>query len=534
MLATSTSQETNSGASCVREASAAALTRRAVAMSKPWREHESSALLEPLRYKLMPPILAKRHFHLPLQNRVGLSLLEALVAVVLVGATVALGYVQRDARAVTAAGSVSQLLWLPLFALIMYRSAVTALFGIAMERSMFWHGLFAALAAGYSVWHGVIALDAREGRVALDVFRAPLDAETRTYWTGAIAAGLMTLTITLSHATIRRAVPRLWLWSHHVLPLAAAVVAVLHGARAVLAAVALYVLDRLYGYVYEAHFRHNTSKTTCVARVVDASGTVRLSLPRMFSFSPGQYMGICIPAVAWFEWHTFTIASAPSDADVVFLIKKGGRWTSRLVAHVEKRCGGLGSDANVPLTALMHGPVGGIAIDWTSKRYNTFLVVAGGIGVTPATSFFRELASQARRGRPVRAARLVYVTRSTDQARAVLDVDAPEADTSADDVERAGGLQGFEISIFLTGGASVPVDADSGNCGVPGAVVTWTAGRPDLRGIFAEVARGAEADGQKRVGVLTCGPDPLVHEVTRLARRSSAAVSCDVHVEHFY
>jgi predicted ferric reductase len=493
-----------------------------------WKAGEHAAALEPLRHKLLPPALSRRHFHLAVLNRVGLSAAEAAAAALVLAAVAVLGVLQVRAVATVESGSVTQFLWFPLFVLILYRSPIAALFGVSMERSMFWHGLFALLATAYSILHGTIVLFYDPDVPGLDVFRVGFSSTTRIYWTGAIAAGLMLLTVLTSAALIRRAIPRLWLYSHHLLPLAAAVTAAIHGAPAVLAAVAIYVVDRLFGYVFQAHVRHAATKRETTARVVEDGQMVRLTLPRTFQFKPGQYVGVSCPAVARFEWHNFTIASAPSDANAVLMIKAGGRWTRNLLKHVAA-LGGAATE--VPLHLLVHGPVGAVAIDWTSARYDAFVVFAGGVGVTPMISFYRELASQASRGRALKLARLVYLSRSRAQVQNIFDLET----VGGVDVERhmAGAmLHGFRADVHLTSEAG-PVKGD-GLRGLDFCPVEWHAGRPDVGAIFAELAEEAKAAGIRRVGVLACGPEAMTTSVTKSARKHEGEVKFDVHLEHFY
>ena len=79
--------------------------------------------------------------------------------------------------------------------------------------------------------------------------------------------------------------------------------------------------------------------------------------PRHFEFQPGDYVFVNIPAIASFEWHPFTISSAPeqlgtnflfslvsrgfillSSADSISLhIRGAGGWTNKLYDYFEKQ-----------------------------------------------------------------------------------------------------------------------------------------------------------------------------------------------------
>ncbi|XP_042560399.1 NADPH oxidase 5 [Clupea harengus] len=53
--------------------------------------------------------------------------------------------------------------------------------------------------------------------------------------------------------------------------------------------------------------------------------------PPFFHFKPGDYVYLNIPAIAKYEWHPFTISSAPEQQDTIWLhVRSMGQWTNRL------------------------------------------------------------------------------------------------------------------------------------------------------------------------------------------------------------
>ena len=91
----------------------------------------------------------------------------------------------------------------------------------------------------------------------------------------------------------------------------------------------------------------------------------------------GQFSWICIPAISPFEYHPFTISSAPSKAKdgsavVQFSIKSRGphTWTGKL-AELAK------SQILEPITISLDGPYGRTINYFESS---TLVLVAGGIG----------------------------------------------------------------------------------------------------------------------------------------------------------
>ncbi len=58
--------------------------------------------------------------------------------------------------------------------------------------------------------------------------------------------------------------------------------------------------------------------------------------PPHFAFKPGDYIFINIPTIATFEWHPFTISSAPEQSEEISLhIRVVGHWTNKLYEYFE-------------------------------------------------------------------------------------------------------------------------------------------------------------------------------------------------------
>ena len=66
------------------------------------------------------------------------------------------------------------------------------------------------------------------------------------------------------------------------------------------------------------------SKVTCL----------KIKKPSKFNYSPGDWCFIKIPTIAKFEWHAFTISSAPEDPNYFSVHVRGvGHWTNKLYKH---------------------------------------------------------------------------------------------------------------------------------------------------------------------------------------------------------
>ncbi|KAM9224191.1 NADPH oxidase 5-like [Leptosomus discolor] len=59
--------------------------------------------------------------------------------------------------------------------------------------------------------------------------------------------------------------------------------------------------------------------------------------PQFFRYKPGDYVYLNIPAIATYEWHPFTISSAPEQQETLWLhIRALGQWTTKLYEYFQQ------------------------------------------------------------------------------------------------------------------------------------------------------------------------------------------------------
>lgn len=128
--------------------------------------------------------------------------------------------------------------------------------------------------------------------------------------------------------------------------------------------------------------------------------TLQMSKPPQFRYKSGQYMFVQCPAVSPFEWHPFSITSAPGDDFLSVHIRKLGDWTQelhRVFGHVCEnsepgKSGLLGAHETTQKSLpklLIDGPYGAPAQDY--RKYDVLLLVGLGIGATPFISILKDL-----------------------------------------------------------------------------------------------------------------------------------------------
>ncbi|XP_072471291.1 NADPH oxidase 5 isoform X2 [Notamacropus eugenii] len=93
----------------------------------------------------------------------------------------------------------------------------------------------------------------------------------------------------------------------------------------------LFFLEKVVGLVL------SRMGTVCIVEVNLLSSKVThlvISRPPFFHYKPGDYVYLNIPAIAKYEWHPFTISSAPEQEGTIWLhIRSQGQWTNRLYEY---------------------------------------------------------------------------------------------------------------------------------------------------------------------------------------------------------
>lgn len=218
---------------------------------------------------------------------------------------------------------------------------------------------------------------------------------------------------------------------------------------------------------------------------------VRLAMDRPLNLANagGHYVQIRIRDFARQEWHAFSLTGAgDDDSRIILKIRCVGDWTRRLLSAAEQ---------GKPLTVDVRGPFASPAA--AAIHHRNWLLVAGGIGVTPFLSLLRMVATASDHARHVH---LVWVVR----APALLRWLEPLMERFAD-----------HLHVSVHWHIFVDDEAWAGRLPTlsagPGHEVEVRSGRPDWDGLFAAIAFD-----HPRLTCFTCGPRPMIDEVSRRCR----------------
>ncbi|XP_019458076.1 PREDICTED: respiratory burst oxidase homolog protein C-like [Lupinus angustifolius] len=423
--------------------------------------------------------------------------------------------------------------------------------------------------------------------------------------TGIIMVLLMATAFTLANPRLRRGQNNLpkflkkltgfnafW-YSHHLLVIVYALL-VVHGIKLYLTKewyakttwmylaipITIYALERLVRAL------RSSTESVRILKVAVYPGnvlTLNMSKPQGFTYKSGQYMFVNCAAVSPFEWHPFSITSAPDDNYLSVHIKIVGDWTRNLKTKFSEVCraplngqSGLlragcteGDNSPSPLPKVMvDGPYGAPAQGYS--QYEVVLLVGLGIGATPMISILKDMVNNVKAleeeewdaieegcrvgdGKSTsssthqkkarlndfktRRAYFYWVTReqsSFDWFKGVMNEVAEE------DHREMIELHSYCTSVYEEGDARSALiamlqsinHAKNGVDIVSGTRVMSHFAKPNWRSVYKRIALNHPKD---RVGVFYCGPAALTKELRQLSLDFSHNTSTkyDFHKENF-
>ncbi|KAE8804785.1 Respiratory burst oxidaseprotein B [Hordeum vulgare] len=268
-----------------------------------------------------------------------------------------------------------------------------------------------------------------------------------------------------------------------------------------------------------------------------------MSKPHGFRYRSGQYIYVNCGEVSPFEWHPFTITSAPGDDYLSMHIRCRGDWTSRFRAIFSQICrppsagqsGLLRADftsmveynAKFP-RLLIDGPYGAPAQDY--RKYDVLLLIGLGIGATPLISIVKDVLNNVHRreehagdeGFMTKRVYFYWCTREEGSFEWFRGVMNEVAERDAAGEESVVELHNHCTSVYEEGDARSAMvvmlqalhHAKSGVDVVSGTRVRTHFARPCWRDVYKRVA--CDHQGQ-RVGVFYCGDQKLTPELRRLS-----------------
>ncbi|CAL9198523.1 respiratory burst oxidase homolog protein B [Musa acuminata AAA Group] len=426
-------------------------------------------------------------------------------------------------------------------------------------------------------------------------------------WTGVVMVVLMAIAFTLATPWFRRNRLNLpWplkrltgfnaFWYSHHLFVIVYVLLIIHGTFIYLSkkwykkTTWMYLAIPLILYASERLIRalRSSVRAVKILKVAVYPGnvlTLQMSKPQGFKYRSGQYIFVNCAAVSPFQWHPFSITSAPQDDYISVHIRTLGDWTRQLKAVFSEVCqpptsgqsGLLRSDydSNNNLIfpkVLIDGPYGAPAQEY--KKYEVVLLVGLGIGATPFISIVKDIVNNMKQWDPeessdgddvrdasegggggghssnhrrtvtsstssfkTRRAYFYWVTREQGSFEWFRGVMNEVAETDKKGVIE---LHNFCTSVYEEGDARSALivmlqslnHAKHGVDIVSGTRVKSHFARPNWRNVYKRIALNHR---DQRIGVFYCGAPTLTKELRQLATDFSRKTNTkfDFHKENF-
>ncbi|XP_024528096.1 respiratory burst oxidase homolog protein A [Selaginella moellendorffii] len=123
--------------------------------------------------------------------------------------------------------------------------------------------------------------------------------------------------------------------------------------------------------------------------------SLHMTKPPGFKYQSGMYIFIQCPSISPFEWHPFSITSAPGDEHLSVHVRSLGDWTEEIMRTFAKEIEAQGEDSGDEGALrrfpklYIDGPYGAAAQDY--RKYDVMLLVGLGIGATPFISILRDM-----------------------------------------------------------------------------------------------------------------------------------------------
>ncbi|KAL4441149.1 hypothetical protein ABPG74_002099 [Tetrahymena malaccensis] len=374
------------------------------------------------------------------------------------------------------------------------------IFSLSLERALLWHQMFAWGTLALSINHWMHSEEIMSGYLAI----API-------------FGLVAFSI----QPIRRFLWEFFMRMHWILIIVLVVGCILHGVTLGVVACGYFFLDICFR-IYNICKYREMSRYMTLERV--GPNITRLTMVNEDCYyKGGQYFFIMIPHLSYFQWHPFSVFSASYEEEMVFYVKSLGNWTSDLYDIAGK------PGQPTSYKAYLDGPYGSHSISIDGDKYQNFLMISGGIGVTPIISTAKELLSEIDDGRPVKNLHFIWTGRDSALIEGVFE---PGDLKSLLYQEEVNILQTFYH--YSAEGDKKISDIEKQAQKNKQQIVELTKGRPNFDKYFDNAYKCCSKSGHSLVAVLVCGPQELIDLVEIQAMKfSTDGIRFDVHQEVF-
>ncbi|XP_076916324.1 ferric reduction oxidase 8, mitochondrial-like [Bidens hawaiensis] len=297
---------------------------------------------------------------------------------------------------------------------IMRGMTVFRLFDIQFEASVRYHIWLGTLMLSFATLHGAgtLFIWGIKNMLQDEVFQ--WQKTGRIYLAGEISLVVGLVIWITSLPQVRRKKFEIFYYTHHLYTIFIVFFLFHTGDRhfyMVLPAILIFAIERLLRII------QSRPETCILSARIFPSKAIEVILPKdpSLKYTPTSIIFIKIPSISKFQWHSFSVASSSlvDDDTMSIIIKCDGSWTNSLYDLIQGMpINGPDQRAQRCIPVSVEGPYGPASTDFLSK-YDSLLLVAGGIGVTPFLSILQEISSTKRNNFPTKI-QLVYIMKKSN------------------------------------------------------------------------------------------------------------------------
>ena len=198
----------------------------------------------------------------------------------------------------------------------------------------------------------------------------------------------------------------------------------------------------------------------------------------------------------------FSISSAPQEDFVTIHIRVLGDWSNKFNDMLTK-------SGESDIKVFINGPYGMPTVHY-QHDYHLFMMISGGIGVTPLQSITSDLLSNTRDGRIIQKIMFIWSVRDALMKTLSTSFQPDLLETSRR--ESSSRLEcHYHVTDYPSQGRFEQGKIDPNN------KRDWKIGRPHLSQYFERMYEIALKNGESKVAVLCCGPSQMIAEALMLS-----------------
>jgi predicted ferric reductase len=272
---------------------------------------------------------------------------------------------------------------------ILRNSIFVILFNISYERIRYIHKLFSILCILSVLIKFITVLILYEASFLIKIINPTTGGSPLM---GTIATILFFVSGVSALPIIIKNKFELFYYSHRTLSLCILIFSSLHYISFlyyILPFIILYFLDLIIRLYHTNSSIYSKLQNIGVKTYGTSSTFINITFLNKINRFPGCYFFVCFyKDISRFQWHPLSMVTYSNDT-ITFCAKNVGNhsWTGRLFDVVNDNKIDILENKKI----FIQGPYGHISVNYKNNKYETIIIIAGGIGITPLISILQDI-----------------------------------------------------------------------------------------------------------------------------------------------